>query len=167
VLAALYERELRDVGVPVYYAVEGVDSSTPEGELMLRIMQEFDHYGREKIRRESRRGMRENAEQGFRSGGTAPYGYTLERLPHPNPARAKLGETKSKLKPDPERAPVVQEIFALWEQGYGVTAIADRLNERGVPCPSATNPRLNVRGDWAKSTVNSSLRNPAYVGKAV
>jgi site-specific DNA recombinase len=81
--------------------------------------------------------------------------------------RSKAGETKSRLVPDPEQAPVVAEIFALWMKGLGVTAIADLLNEREVPSPTATNPRLNSRSDWAKSTLHSLLRNPTYTGKAV
>jgi ribosome-binding protein aMBF1 (putative translation factor) len=37
----------------------------------------------------------------------------------------------------------------LWTvKELGVTAIADLLNERGVPCPTATNPRLNATRRW-------------------
>jgi site-specific DNA recombinase len=62
----------------------------------------------------------------------------------------------------------VREIFTLWAtKERGVTAIADLLNERRVPCPTATNPRLNATRRWAKSTINAMPRNPVYVGNQV
>ncbi|HTD08200.1 MAG TPA: recombinase family protein [Solirubrobacteraceae bacterium] len=68
----------------------------------------------------------------------------------------------------PADAPIVLEIFTLWTtKELGVTVIADLLNKRGVPCPTATNPRLNATRRWAKSTINAMLRNPVYVGKLV
>jgi site-specific DNA recombinase len=36
-----------------------------------------------------------------------------------------------------------------------------------VPCPTATNPRLNATRRWAKATINAMLVNPVYVGKQV
>jgi len=49
--------------------------------------------------------------------------------------RAAAGETKSRLVIDPDEAPIVREIFELWAtKERGVTAIADLLNERRVPC---------------------------------
>src|SRR5262249_49682284 len=154
--------DLSKLGVPVEYAMGGVDSSTPEGKLHLWIMQGFDGYERDKLKRESRRGMRENASQGFRNGGKAPYGYCFAHEPHPNPARAKAGEHKSRLVPDPEQAPVVALIFESWAiKGLGAPAIAARLDAAGVPCPTSMREQ-NTNRKWAKSTVNSILHNPVY-----
>lgn len=112
--------------------------------------------------------MRQNALAGYRNGGRAPYGYQRKTEPHTNPARAAAGETKSRLVTDPHEARIVLEIFVLWTvKGLGVTAIANLLNERRVPCPTATNPRLNATRRWAKATINAMLRNPVYVGKQV
>lgn len=74
-LAALYERELSKVGVAIHYATGGGDSSTPEGQLMIGMQRLWDEFERNKLSRETKRGMREAAEQGFRTGGRAPYGY--------------------------------------------------------------------------------------------
>jgi site-specific DNA recombinase len=112
--------------------------------------------------------MRQNALAGYRSGGRAPYGYQRKTEPHTNPARAAAGETKSRLVIDPDEARIVLEIFVLWTvKELGVTAIADLLNERRVPCPTATNPRLNATRRWSKATINAMLRNPVYLGKQV
>jgi len=46
--------------------------------------------------REVRRGQTENTRQGYRNGGRAPYGYRLRHEPHPDPRRARAGDTKSR-----------------------------------------------------------------------
>jgi DNA invertase Pin-like site-specific DNA recombinase len=87
-LAGLYERELRKVGVPIHYAVGGGDPDTPEGMLAIGVQQLIDEFERKRLARETKRGMRENALQGFRNGGRAPFGYRRELEAHSNPMRA-------------------------------------------------------------------------------
>jgi site-specific DNA recombinase len=160
--ALLHERELNRAKCPIVY-VHGGGSELEKG-----LSQLIDQHMRARLKEETRRGMKANALAGYRNGGIAPYGYLLSKEPHSNPARAKHGETKSRLVVNAEQAPVVVEIFTLWAvKGLGSAAIADRLNARGEPSPTATNPRLNVRGDWAKSTINSILKNPSYTGRVV
>jgi DNA invertase Pin-like site-specific DNA recombinase len=55
------KRELRKLGVSVVYAPSGADSSTPEGELTIGVLQVIDQFERSRLKRESRRGMRQNA----------------------------------------------------------------------------------------------------------
>lgn len=168
VSAGLFERELRKLSVSVVYAHAGADSSTPEGELTIGVLQVIDQFERSRLKRESRRGMRQNTLGGYRNGGRAPYGYRRKTEPHTNPIRAAAGETKSRLAIDPDQAPIIREIFDLWAtKERGVTAIADLLNERRVPCPTATNPRLNATRRWAGATITAMLSNPVYVGKQV
>jgi site-specific DNA recombinase len=168
-LAGLYERELRKVGVPIHYAVGGGDPDTPEGMLAIGVQQLIDEFERKRLSRETKRGMRENALQGFRNGGRAPYGYRRELEAHPNAVRAENGEHKARLVPDPEQAEVVVEIFHLWaEQGLSCKRIADHLNRPGgPPSPAHVDRRRNQRGDWAKSTIRSMLKNPVYTGRLV
>jgi DNA invertase Pin-like site-specific DNA recombinase len=77
-VAALYERDLSRVGVSIHYATGAGDPSTPEGSMFIGMQQLWDEYEREKLARETKRGMREATEQGFRTGGRAPYGYRRE-----------------------------------------------------------------------------------------
>ena len=167
VSAGLFERELRKVGVTVVYAIGAGDPSTAEGALLVALQQSFDEYERAKLKRETRRGMKQNALNGFRNGGRAPYGYKLEREPHPVASRAHAGDTKSRLAIDPEQAPVIAEIFHLWAvKGWGCAKIADHLNRPGGPSsPSHVDTKRNVRDHWAKSTIRSILKNPTYLGK--
>jgi len=106
-----YERELARAGVEVFYALSAGDQSSPEGRLIRHFFQALDQFEVEKLGREVRRGQTENTRQGYRNGGRAPYGYRLKHEPHPAPGRARVGDKKSRLVPDPEQAPVIGEIF--------------------------------------------------------
>jgi site-specific DNA recombinase len=169
VSAGLFHRELRKVGVDIHYAVGAGDPATAEGSLMIAMQQAFDEFERKKLSRETKRGMGQNVRNGFRSGGRAPYGYAFERSAHPVAARAKNGEAKTRLVPNPEQAPVIAEIFHLWaDKGYGCKAIADHLNRPGgPPSPRHVDTTRNVRGDWSKSTIRAILKNPTYTGRLV
>jgi hypothetical protein len=57
--AALFERELRKVGVEIHYATGAGDPSTPEGSLMIGMQQLWDEFERNRLSRETKRGMRE------------------------------------------------------------------------------------------------------------
>jgi hypothetical protein len=103
VSAGLFHRELRKVGVEIHYAVGAGDPSTAEGGLLIALQQAFDEYERRKLSRETKRGMRQGALQGFRNDCRPPHGYRLQPSPHPVAARAKAGETKTRLVPDEER----------------------------------------------------------------
>jgi site-specific DNA recombinase len=169
VSAGLFHRELRKVGVEIHYAVGAGDPATAEGGLMIALQQAFDEYERKKLSRETKRGMRQTALQGFRCGGRAPYGYRLETTPHPVAARAKVGDVKTRLVPEPDQAAVVAEIFHLWaDKSWGGKAIADHLNRPGgPPSPSHVDTKRNLHGHWAKSTIRAMLRNPTYTGRLV
>ena len=55
----------------IHYAVGAGDPSTAEGGLLIALQQAFDEYERAKLSRETKRGMRQTALQGFRCGGRA------------------------------------------------------------------------------------------------
>ena len=115
VSAGLFHRELRKVGVEIHYAIGAGDPSTAEGGLMIALQQAFDEYEREKLSRETKRGMRQTARQGFRCGGRAAL-----RLPARAPARTpsrparRPARSRPASSPTPTQAPVVVEIFHLW-----------------------------------------------------
>ena len=61
---------------------------------------------------------------GFHIGSFALYGYKKDP------------DLKGHLIIDEEAAAVVREVFTLFSQGYGKTAIARMLNDRGIPNPT-------------------------------
>ena len=95
-------------------------------------------------------------------GAWAPYGYRKrEDDPH-------------KLEPDEVTAPVVRQIFQWRAEGMGVTQIARRLNDSGVPSPSAylyntgackTEKYNGV--SWYVQTVKNILSRQVYIGHMV
>jgi site-specific DNA recombinase len=110
-------------------------------------------------------------EQGRYLGGRPPYGYKLaDAGPHPNKAHAAWGRRAHRLDPDPETAPAVRWIFAQRLAGHSVARITRALNDAGIPCPSAADPRRNPHRSgtaWKANTVAAILGNPRYTGRQV
>ena len=106
----------------------------------------------------------QTVEQGRFLGGRPPYGYRLvDAGPHPNRAHAAWGRRRQRLDPDPVAAPTVRWIFAERLTGRSVAGIARELNERGVLCPSATDPARNRHRSgqsWNLRSVAVILANP-------
>ena len=167
--AALFERELRNVGVAIHYAIGGGDPDTPEGSLMIGMQQLWDEFEREKLARETRRGMREVSEQGFRAGGRAPYGYRRVVQELPDDHKGDRSKGRASLEPHPDQAPVISEIFRLFTtEGLSPKKIAERLNEPGGPdSPSHVDSSRNPKGLWAASSIRAMLKNPVYTGRIV
>lgn len=103
-------------------------------------------------------------QRGLHIGSFALYGY--EKDP----------EAKGHLRIDPDAAEIVREVFSLYSQGVGKTAIARLLNERAVPNPSEYKRRKGLRYQQAKGktgtlwkypTVSSMLSNEMYRGHMV
>ncbi|MBJ6362142.1 recombinase family protein [Paenibacillus sp. GCM10012307] len=97
-------------------------------------------------------GRKGAAEEGRYPGNIAPYGYDRYKLPSKG----------FSLKPNPQEAPIVQLIFALYthpdpEQRMGTSRISRHLNEV-LQIPTRTNSM------WIVATVNGILRNPTYAG---
>ncbi|MFE0530435.1 recombinase family protein [Micromonospora parva] len=115
--------------------------------------------------------LMKHALEGRFLGGRPPYGYTLKDLgPHPNPAKAADGKRLRGLTPDPQTAPVVKRIFAMYLGGYGIFAIAEALTRDDIPCPSAYDRARNPHRDglaWSKTAVRTILINPRYTGRQV
>lgn len=69
---------------------------------------------------------------------------------------------------------VVQDMFHLMLDGYSAEAIADRLNEQGIPSPLEykrllgstykTPFRRNPKAVWTATSVLRILKNPVYIG---
>lgn len=101
---------------------------------------------------------------GLHIGSFALYGYQKD------PSR------RGHLVIDPEAAAVVREVFSLFAKGYGKTAIARQLNDRGIPNPSEYKRLhgLNYRSPphksstlWKYSAISSMLTNEIYIGNMV
>ena len=101
---------------------------------------------------------------GLHIGAFALYGYQKD----PN--------IKGHLIIDEEAAAVVREVFTLFSKGYGKTAIARILNERGVPNPTEYKRRKGLRYQhpknsnstlWKYFAISNMLTNEIYIGNMV
>ncbi|WP_018788723.1 recombinase family protein [Micromonospora sp. CNB394] len=71
---------------------------------------------------------------------------------------------------DPQTAPVVRRIFAMYLAGYGIFAIAEALTRDDIPCPSAYDRARSPHRDglaWSETAVRTILINPRYTGRQV
>ena len=103
-------------------------------------------------------------EHGYHIGAFAPFGYQKD------PAM------KGHLIIDPEAAPIVKEIFSLFADGYGKSAIAKILNNRGVPNPTEYKRQHGFRYKqpakvastlWKYPAIRDILTNEVYIGNLV
>ncbi len=101
---------------------------------------------------------------GFHIGAFALYGYQKDP------------EQKGHLIIDEEAAAVVREVFVLFSQGYGKTAIARMLNDRGIPNPTEYKrlhglryhqPKMKNSTLWKYFAISDMLTNEIYIGNMV
>lgn len=101
---------------------------------------------------------------GFHIGSFALYGYQKDPC------------HKGHLVIDQEAAEIVREVFALFAQGYGKTAIARILNDRGIPNPTEykrmhglrySQPKRKNSTLWGYSAISKMLVNEIYIGNMV
>lgn len=101
---------------------------------------------------------------GMHIGSFALYGYKKD------PAQ------KGHLIIDEEAAAIVREVFSLFAKGFGKTAIARSLNDRGIPSPAEykrlrglryKQPKQKNAALWKYYTVASMLNNEIYIGNMV
>ncbi|MDE7018492.1 MAG: recombinase family protein [Lachnospiraceae bacterium] len=103
-------------------------------------------------------------ENGLHIGSFALYGYKEDP------------EQKGHLIVDEEAAEIVREVFTLFSQEYGKTAIARILNDRGVPNPTEykrlhglryQQPKKKQSTLWKYFAISDMLVNEIYIGNMV
>lgn len=151
----IYKALLAQVGVKVISVTEQTDNETPQDKLlegMLEVMSEFFNAN---LATEVRKGMTQNAKQGYNNGGTPPYGYRTEHIA--------LGSHKTKavwvLGPR-EEIDIIRWIYNQYAyENAGYKKISSMLNEKGVPTQKG--------GQWSASTIRAIIFNESYIGRKV
>ena len=133
-------RELKTMGITVYFEEQNIDTGTDDGELMLSILASYAQEESLSASENQKWRVRQNFENGQPCRGFM-LGY-----------RYKDGQYIVV----PEEAEVVRSIYADFLDGKGVTAIMKRLNKEGI---------LTQQGfTWHKSAVTRVLKNYTYTG---
>lgn len=108
--------------------------------------------------------LTDRRKNGFHIGAFALYGYKKDP------------DIKGHLIIDEEAAQIVREVFTLFSQGYGKTAIARMLNDRGVPNPTEYKRLQGLRYKqptrknstlWKYFAISDMLCNEMYIGNMV
>jgi site-specific DNA recombinase len=149
----IYKALLNKCGVKVISIIEQTEAETPQDMLlegMLEVMSEFFNAN---LATEVRKGMTQNAKQGYNNGGTPPYGYRTEHLA--------LGHQKTKavwvLGPR-EEIDIIRWMFNQYAyENAGYKKIASQLNQKGVPTQKG--------GQWSASTIRAIIFNESYIGR--
>ena len=133
-------RELKSLGISIYFEEQNIDTATADGELMLSILASYAQEESLSASENQKWRVRQNFENGQPWRGFM-LGY-----------RYKEGQYIVV----PEEARIVQSIYADFLDGKGVIAIANRLNKNGI---------LTQQGyTWHKSAITRILKNYTYTG---
>jgi site-specific DNA recombinase len=150
-------KQLVQAGVRVFFYLEDRERTldSPTDKIMLSLTAFADELEREKARQRTYDAMQRKARAGHVTGGRL-FGYDNVDVVGADGQRShverRINETE---------AEVIRQIFALCAEGYGVKAIAKRLNAAGAPSPRAQRGRSQ---SWAPSSVRDVLFRTAYNG---
>lgn len=134
-------RELKNIGIDIYFEEQKIHTISGEGELMLSLLASF-------AQEESRSGsenckwrIRKDFEQG-KVGSITLLGYRRN--------------SQGGLEIEPSEAQTVRSVFSSYLNGMGKQAIANMLNDQGIP---------TRRGmQWHAGPVHKILTNEKYIG---
>ena len=157
-------RLLPQWGIRFLSLVDNADSANEDNLLLRQINGIMDEHYLAELSKNIRSVLTHRRKNGFHIGSFALYGYRK------NPDR------RGHLLIDEEAAAVVREVFTLFSQGYGKTAIARMLNERGIPNPTEYKRLQGIRyrqpkgkGStlWKYFAISNMLTNEIYIGNMV
>ncbi len=133
-------RELKALGVDVFFEEQSIHTMSAEGELMMTILASYAQEESLSASENQKWRVKRNFEEG-KPWDCTIFGY-----------RAKNGVFEIV----PEEAETVRLIFKWYLEGLGRQAIANRLNELGVP--------TRFEKTWHQDTISKMLRNEKYAG---
>ncbi|MGN1024511.1 MAG: recombinase family protein [Lachnospiraceae bacterium] len=139
-----YSRELKDLGIPIYFQKENIDTMAASGELLFTILSS--------LAQEESRNISENTTWGIRS--------KFKRgQPMINTERF-MGYDKDEngnLVINPEQAKVVERIFQSFLEGWSLEEIAQCLKAKNIP-------GVTGKAAWNANTIRHMLQNEKYKG---
>lgn len=137
-------RELKNLGIDVYFEKERIHSISPDGELMLTILASFAQEESLSVSENCKWQIRNKFKNGELANLRFLFGYKV---------------SKGKIKIDEENAAIVKWIFDQYISGAGCTEIAKMLREFGVP---------TIRGGkWTADRIRNIILNEKYKGDAL
>ena len=135
-------RELKDLGISVYFEKEGIDTAEISDEIFITIMGGLAQEESTSISQNMRWSIKKRMENGTMKMATSLFGYDL---------------SEGELIINEDEAVIVRQIFEWYLNGYGTSIIAQKLNQMGVE-------KNGGMCHWTPTTIGTMLKNEKYVG---
>ena len=133
-------RELKKLGIDVYFEKENIHSLSEEGELMLTLLSSFAQEESLSVSENCKWRIRDKFKQGIFTH-FCMHGYKFEN---------------NQVKIIPEEAKIIKMIFEDYLSGMGINAITRKLRENNISTKDSC--------IWQENTVKRILRNEKYAG---
>lgn len=137
-------RELKNLGVDVYFEEQNIHSLSADGELMLTILASYAQEESLSASENQKWRIRKGFERGEMMGLRFLFGYTIK---------------KGVVTIDPIQAEIVREIFRRYNDGETAGSIAADLNARGI--------KGVLGGGWCQQRIRDIVTNEKYLGNAL
>lgn len=135
-------RELKTLGVDVYFEEQNIHTISTDGELMMTILASYAQEESRSASENQKWRIRRGFERGELVNLRFLFGYKIE---------------KGRVTVDPEKAAVVREVFRRALEGESLTSLAIDLNRRGFTGV--------LGGKWNSVRIREMLSNEKYLGK--
>lgn len=142
-----YIRKLKDLGIPILFEKENINTLDAKGELLITIMASIAQQESQSISQNVRMGIQYRFQQG------------RPMLQH----NWFLGYTKERggdLEIVPEEADAVRKVFRYFLEGMTIGDIGKKMEAQGIKTGAG-------KDTWYFSTIESMLRNEKYMGDLV
>lgn len=137
-------RELREIGVDVFFEEQRIHTASSEGELLLTLLSSFAQAESYSNSENMKWSYRRRFSEGKTTAVTILFGYDVK---------------KNQLTVNEEQARIVREIFSRFISGETMTSIARSLNERNVTGV--------LGGKMTQQRIREILENEKYTGDAL
>lgn len=137
-------RELKGLGIDVYFEEQNIHSMSGNGELMLSILASFAQEESRSVSENCKWRIRKQFESGETANWRFMYGYRIR---------------KGKIDIQPEEAAVVRWVFKSYLDGVGIARISRIMRESQIPSHRG--------GTWSPKRVLDMLKNEKYGGNAL
>ena len=137
-------RELKDMGVNVFFEEQNIHTMSADGELMLTILASYAQEESLSVSENCKWYWRQRMKQGNMVGLRRMFGYNI---------------VSGVITVNPVEAAIVRNIFDQYVSGGSTVGIARALEAGGVPTVSG--------GKWNDSRVRDILKNEKYIGNAL
>ena len=137
-------RQLKKIGVDVYFEEQRIHTISSEGELMLSLLASFAQAQSQSVSDNMKWIIRNGFQNGELMNLRFLYGYTI---------------VKNEVSINAAEAEIVKEIFSRVISGEALSSISRDLNNRGI--------KRNFGGEWKNNHIRTLVSNEKYMGNAL